>query len=129
MLFRSKEIEFANQNLYFDPSRFLLTLSYVPVYARFVNVSSDKPYFALTLKFSLNQVYEVLKELDGMELKTHKTQSGIFLGVLSEELLSSFSKLVELTQKSQKEADFLSPMIVKEILFYLLNDEATCLLD
>ena len=35
------------------------------------------------------------------------------------------SKLVELTTKSQKEADFLSPMIIKEILFYLLNDEGS----
>lgn len=118
----SKAVGFGDDMYGYNESKFLLASTHVPANVRIEQASEEKPYLALKITFSLEQIYEVLKELNDTQAKSKKKpDKGLFFDDMSMDLLNPISRLIKLLDTPQKNIDFLSPFIIKEILYVLLN--------
>ncbi|QKF66514.1 transcriptional regulator, AraC family [Arcobacter venerupis] len=118
----SKAVGFGDDMYGYNESKFLLASTHVPANVRIEEASEEKPYLALKITFSLEQIYEVLKELNDTQAKSKKKpDKGLFFDDMSMDLLNPISRLIKLLDTPQKNIDFLSPFIIKEILYVLLN--------
>jgi AraC-like DNA-binding protein len=118
----SKNIGFGEDMYKSNESRFLLASTHVPANVRIEEASNEKPYVSLKITFTLEQIYEVLKEVENSKIKLKsKPEKGLFFDDMSMDLLNPISRLIKLLDTPQKNIDFLSPFIIKEILYVLLN--------
>jgi AraC-like DNA-binding protein len=118
----SKAVGFGTNMYRYNESKFLLASTHVPANVRIEEASKEKPYIALKITFTLEQIYEVLKELnDNQSISKRKPEKGLFFDDMNIELLNPISRLIKLLDTPQKNIDFLSPFIIKEILYILLN--------
>jgi AraC-like DNA-binding protein len=118
----SKAVGFGDDMYGYNESKFLLASTHVPANVRIEEASEEKPYLSLKITFSLEQIYEVLKELNDTQAKSkRKPDKGLFFDDMSMDLLNPISRLIKLLDTPQKNIDFLSPFIIKEILYVLLN--------
>jgi AraC-like DNA-binding protein len=118
----SKAVGFGENMYKYDSSKFLLASTHVPANVRIQEASTEKPYFGLKITFTLEHIYEVLKELNESQIKIkRKPQKGLFFDDMNMDLLNPISRLIKLLDTPQKNIDFLSPFIIKEILYVLLN--------
>jgi len=119
----SKAVGFGENMYGYNSKKYLLVSTNIPANVRIEEASIEKPYVSLKISFSLEQIYEVLKELEDFENKA-KTQQGLFFGDLNVTLLNPILRLVKLLDTPQKNIDFLSPLIIKEILYILLSGDS-----
>lgn len=118
----SKAVGFGENLQSYNEDRYLLASTNVPANVKIEAASKDKPYVSLVIKFTLEQIYEVLKELDISDTKKkNKPDAGLFFDDMSFELLNPISRLVKLLDTPKKNIDFMYPLIIKEILYILLN--------
>lgn len=118
----SKAIGFGEDLYKSNESKFLLASTHVPANVRIEEASDEKPYVSLKITFSLEQIYEILKEVENSKIKLkNKPVKGLFFDDMSIDLLNPVSRLIKLLDTPQKNIDFLSPFIIKEILYVLLN--------
>lgn len=121
----SKAVGFGEDLYGYNAKKYLLVSTNIPANVRIEEASKEKPYVSLKISFSLEQIYEVLKELEDFDIKTKsKTQKGLFFGDLNLNLLNPISRLVKLLDTPQKNIEFISPLIIKEILYILLSGES-----
>lgn len=83
----------------------------------------EKPYVSIKLTFSMEDIFDVMKSMDlSKKPLSPKPERGICLGEISTKLLDPITRLIRLldTPESQR---FMAPMITKEILFILMNEE------
>ena len=119
-----KEINYGDDSYHYSPDRYFITCTNIPAKIKIKKASIAKPYVAIVLNFSLNDIYEVLKELDKKGIKSKKIQMPLCFNKLEDNLLDPLNRLVRLLEKPKKTIDFLYPLIIKEIIFILLeNDE------
>jgi AraC-like DNA-binding protein len=121
----SKAVGFGDNLQGYNESRYLLASTNVPANVRIEDASEEKPYVSLKISFTLEQIYEVLKELENDEIKMkNKPDAGLFFDDMSYDLLNPISRLIKLLETPKKNMDFMAPLIVKEILYVLLNGKS-----
>ncbi|WP_421715731.1 AraC family transcriptional regulator [Arcobacter arenosus] len=121
----SKAIDFGKEPLGYDTQKYLLSASNLFAKVKIENATKETPYVSLRIRFSLEEIYEVLKNLDTSRFNlSKKTEKGLFFDDLNERIYDPVVRLVKLLEKSDEEINFLSPMIIKEILFILIKDES-----
>ncbi len=121
----SKAVGFGEDMYGYNIEKYLLVSTNIPANVRIQEASKQKPYVSLKISFSLEQIYEVLKELEDFEIKSKtKAQKGLFFGDFDLNLLNPILRLVKLLDSPQKNIDFMAPLIIKEILYILLNTES-----
>lgn len=121
----SKAVGFGNDMYRYDASKFLLASTHLPANVRIQEASKENPYLGLKITFTLEQIYEVLKELNESQTKVkRKPDKGLFFDDMNMDLLNPVSRLIKLLDSPQKNIDFLSPFIIKEILYVLLNGKS-----
>lgn len=117
-----KAIGFADEMYSYDSTRYLLACTHIPVKVKINMASKDLPYIALMVKFSLEEIYEVLKQTTNNQIeKRRDIQKGFCLYKLDETLLEPIYRLVKLLDKNEKDIEFLSSLIKKEIIYTLLQ--------
>lgn len=121
----SKSVSLGEQVYEYNPFKYLLSSTHIPAKIKINEASTEIPFVSLKITFTLEQIYEVLKELefDGAN-KKNQPQKGIFFGEVNMELLNPISRLVKLLDTPQKNRDFMAPLIIKEILYILLNSDS-----
>ncbi|CUV66066.1 Transcriptional regulator, AraC family [Sulfurovum sp. enrichment culture clone C5] len=118
----SKAVGLGNNMYSYDPGKYLLVSTNIPANIKIEEASQELPYFSLTLTFELEQIYEVIKEIGWKDTSPKSNPDiGLYFDDMNEELISPISRLVKLLDTPQKNIDFLSPLIIKEILYVLLN--------
>ncbi|AFL68399.1 AraC family transcriptional regulator [Sulfurospirillum barnesii] len=121
----SKAVGFGHEMYHYRENEYLLASTHIPADVKIIEASTQKPYRGLTLTFSLEAIYEVLKRVHPIKLKCeHKSEKGLFFDTLHVKLYEPIARLVKLLERPQEEIDFLSPLIMKEILFTLINDKS-----
>lgn len=121
----SKAVGFGNQMYHYDPCEYLLASTYFPADIKILEASKETPYLSLTLKFTLEDIYEVLKNTNPEKLKFQKkSEKGLFFDALHVKLYEPIVRLVKLLDKPKEDMAFLSPFIIKEILYILVNDKS-----
>lgn len=121
----AKAVGFGNEMYTYDPSLYLLASTHIPSDIRILEASEALPYLSLTIKFTLEDIYEVLKNTHPEKLKCeHKSEKGLFFDALHVKLYEPILRLVKLLDAPKEDIDFLSPLIIKEILYILVNDKS-----
>lgn len=121
----SKAVGFGNQMYRYDSSQYLLASTHVPSDIKILEASKELPYISLTIKFTLEDIYEVLKNTHPDKLKfEHKSEKGLFFDTLHVKLYDPILRLVKLLNKPKEDINFLSPLIIKEILYLLVNEKS-----
>lgn len=121
----SKVVCFGNNVKEYNEGIYLLSSTNVPANIKIQEASKDKPYISICILFTLEQIYEVMKELNNNKLKNKsKPDAGLFFGDMSYELLNPVLRLVKLLDCEKSNRDFISNLIIKEILCVLLNQES-----
>lgn len=121
----SKSVSLGEQTYEYNPFKYLLSSTHIPAKIKINEASREIPFVSLKITFTLEQIYEVLKELEANEAnKKIQPQKGLFFGEVNIDLLNPISRLVKLLDTPQKNREFMAPLITKEILYILLNTDS-----
>lgn len=121
----SKAVGFGDNMYGYNEKEYLLASTHVPADIKILEASKEVPYLSLTLTFKLEDVYEVLKNTNPDKLKYSKTtEKGLFFNNMDLELYDSISRLIKTLQRPKDEIKYLSSLIIKEILYNLVNGES-----
>ncbi len=121
----SKAVGFGKQMYGYTTNEYLLASAHVPATVQITEASESLPYIGLTITFSLEDIYEVLKNAHPDKLKFQKkSDKGLFFDTMSTALYDPISRLIKLTEGTKEDIAFLSPLIIKEILYILVNEKS-----
>jgi len=120
----SKAVILGEDNYSYDPSRYLLASIHMPSRVRIMEASDQKPYISLKLTFTMEDIFEVMKEIDTKPRVTSPTspELGLCFGDMSVSIIDPLSRLVRLLD-TPNNIKFMSPMIIKEILYHVMTDK------
>jgi len=105
-----------------DPSKYLLVSVHVPTRVRIKEASKEKPYIAIKLTFTMEDIYEVMKEIKTpAPILNPSTEAGLCYGDLHR-LIDPLTRLVRVLDEPSN-LKFMSSMIIKEILYLIMTDE------
>lgn len=117
-----KEVEFGKRLQSYDPSMFLLASVHTPAKVRITQASEDKPYMGFTLTFSMEEIFDVLKDLDSTQQKQKTRRAGLYFGELEAPLLNAVLRLFKTLDKPN-DLNVLGPLFKKEILYWLMRGQ------
>lgn len=117
-----KEVHLAEQIYTYDASTYMISSVHLPLSGKIIEASQESPYLALKLTFSLDEIMEVVQESGDAFVQscTKKCDCALVMGKMDEALLDALIRLVSLL-KNQKMISTLSPLIIKEVLYRLLD--------
>ena len=119
----TKKVEFDKKIYNLSPENFLLISSHIPAKAKVDGASIEKPYISLQIKFTLEEIYEVLKNIDLEKEKSEKkTSKSILIENINYMLLNPISRLIKLSNNKES---FLTSLIIKEIIYILLTSSSS----
>ncbi|QDF29588.1 AraC family transcriptional regulator [Halarcobacter anaerophilus] len=121
----SKAVGFGNELYNYGPKEYLLSSTHVPAKVKVLEASKEKPFVSFRIKFELEDIYDVIKNIDTQKLALDsKSEKGLFFDEINEKLYDPILRLIKLLDKEQEEINYLSSLIIKEILFILINDKS-----
>lgn len=114
------------ENLYgYSPSQYLLSCTNIPANVKINQASKEVPFISMAISFTLEQIYEVIKETNSAKTQNKKRLENSFcFNTLDEDLLEPISRLVRLLDKPKEMVDFLYPLLIKEIIYILLQNNS-----
>ncbi len=117
-----KEVHLAEQIYTYDASTYMISSVHLPLSGKIIEASKEAPYLALKLTFSLDEMMEVVQESGDTFAQpcTKKCDCALVMGEMDEALLDALIRLVSLL-KNPKMISTLAPLIVKEVLYRLLD--------
>ncbi len=118
----SKEILLGDSLYRYDPARYLIATTALPIASRISEASKGRPYLGLVLRLDPTLVGSVLVEAGYPTLRGNTDVRAIDVSPLDEGLLDAVVRLVRLLD-SPREARFLAPLITREIVYRLLLGE------
>jgi AraC-like DNA-binding protein len=121
----SKAVGFGDELYNYGTKEYLLSSTHLPAKVRILEASLEKPYVSFRIKFALEDIYEVIKYIDSEKLALNaKSEKGLFFDEMNEKLYDAVFRLIRLLNSGNSEINYLYPMIIKEILFILINDKS-----
>lgn len=108
----------------YNPTHYILASIHIPTYVRMTKASPDKPFISLRLTFSIEDIFEVMKDMSHMpyKMQTKNTELGLYFGDINQPLLDSLVRLVRLSNEPHN-IKFLAPLIIKEILYRVMSEQ------
>lgn len=120
-----KAVGFGENLFGYSPSQYLLACTNIPANVKINQASKEVPFISLAISFSMEQIYEVLKEINSVKMQNKKRLEDSFcFNSLDEDLLEPISRLVRLLDKPQQTIDFMYPLLIKEIIYALLQNNS-----
>jgi AraC-like DNA-binding protein len=120
-----KAVGFGDELYNYGPREYLLSSTHLPAKVKVLEASRETPYVSFRIKFALEDIYEVIKHIDSEKLALNvKSEKGLFFDDMNEKLYDAVFRLIRLLNNDKSEINYLSPMIIKEILFVLINDKS-----
>lgn len=119
-----KEVDFGDQSFFYDATGYLLSCAHIPAQIRVLEASPQKPYMSITIKFTLKEIYDVLKHTHPRKAAPNTLiEKGLFFETMDMKLYEPLVRLIRLLDKPQEEMTFLSDLIIKEMLYTLVTHE------
>ncbi len=115
-----KRVEVGGKTFTYGSSHYLLASVALPVVARVVEASEQRPCLALSLKLQMPVVRELLGREDIVAAPPAGKGPAIAVGEVTVELLDSFCRLMRLLERPQ-DISFLHGLIEREIVFWVLQ--------
>ena len=121
----SKAVGFGDKMYAYNHNEYLLSSAHVPANVKITQASQIEPYMSLRIRFKIEDIYEVLKNTNPDKLLFQKkSEKGLFFDDLNLRLYEPISRLIKLLDKPNEDINYLSPFIIKEILYTLVNDKS-----
>jgi AraC-like DNA-binding protein len=120
----SKEIYLGDERFRYDPAHYLLSTLGVPASGRVIEASRERPYLGLLLSLDPSVVTSLMVE-SGVGVHSRGEGvgvTGVGVSPLDAGLLDATVRLVRLIDRP-REYRVLAPLIVREIVYRLLNGE------
>ncbi|MCA9944027.1 MAG: AraC family transcriptional regulator [Anaerolineales bacterium] len=114
----SKEFFLHDERYVYDPDNYLLVTAELPLVGQVLDASSEEPYLSLLLNLDPTLVGSIIAEVGDTARQNDKNVKAINVGSMDADLLDAVLRLIGLLDKPS-EAPFLSPMIIKEIIYRL----------
>lgn len=118
----AKEVGLGGELIPYDPDKYLLASVHIPARVRIKKASLEKPYIGLTITFTMEQIFDVLKDIPSKPKHIGTSKSGLYFGEMQQRLIEPVTRLVKLLE-SPEDIPILSPLIIKEVLYILMCDE------
>jgi len=120
----SKSLLLGDERYTYDASGYLLASIHMPTHVRIMEASPLQPYISLKLTFTMEDIFEVMKETEPkmMLATTNTLERGLCFGNDNTHLLDPITRLVRLLDTPQR-IKFMAPLIMKEILYTVMNDK------
>lgn len=116
-----KEVALGEEVYRFDDAHYIAAPIDLPVTSRIFSASREKPFLSLLIDFDALAVSEVAAQLDAERPKeTDNPLRAVFVGEASERMLEAAVRLAKQFE-TPEDAPVLAPLIIKEILYYLLT--------
>ncbi|MDP4098837.1 AraC family transcriptional regulator [Paenibacillus sp. P96] len=122
----AKTAMLANEIYRYDPSSYLVTSVELPIIGRIIEASPEIPYLCLKLSFDTDAILDIVKEADLPALNSAEVR-GITVKRTSSALLEALIRIMELLD-APKDIPVLAPLMVREILYRVLQGEQGALL-
>lgn len=118
----SKAVGFGDEMYSYSSEKYLIVSTNIPAKVRIETASKKEPYYSIIIKFSLEEIYNVIKEFnENLETNNSKIlQKSLCFNKLDDELLEPLVRFIKLSQKGEN-IDFLSNLILKEIIYILFK--------
>ncbi len=126
-----KSVDFGDKLYEYNPKEYLLASTHLPAKVKILEASQEQPYISLRIKFSLEEIYAVLKEKKEKRFPhTKNVEKGLFFDDMDMKLYSAIRRFVGLLGETKEEMEFMAKLIIKEILYILIsNEKSGCFLN
>lgn len=120
----SKALILGDENYSYDPEHYLLASIHMPSRVRIMEASNKEPYISLKLTFTMEDIFEVMKEIDTKARISNPTspELGLCFGDMNLSIIDPLTRLVRLLDTPHN-IKFMVPMIIKEILYHVITDK------
>jgi AraC-like DNA-binding protein len=120
----SKTLLLGDEHYSYDDSGYVLASIHMPTRVRIMDASKERPYVSIKLTFTMEDIFEVMKEMEPkmMLATTRSAQLGLCVGADNTRLLDPLTRLVRLLDEPSS-IKFMAPLIMKEILYTVMNDK------
>jgi AraC-like DNA-binding protein len=118
-----KRVTLGGMSFDYDSSHFLLTSVDLPVTSQVVEASREEPYLCMRLQLDIAIVREVLGREPEQAALAHTGKPAMTTAETTGELLDAFCRLLDL-QHAQRDIDFMSGLIKREIIYRILQSAA-----
>lgn len=115
-----KEIFLAEKCYEYGPADYLIASMNLPVVGQVIKASPEVPYVSLKLEFTQAQILDVMNESKLQINSKENAKRGLFVGQMESNLMDAILRLTRLLD-TPKDIPFLAPLIIKEILYKLLQ--------
>lgn len=113
-----KDVSLGDETLTYSPGEYIVGTVDLPVTGEVTIASPKKPYLCIMLELDPVVVFDVLKEQS--HPKSSSAKRGIFVGQLESSMENAFVRLLNCL-KNPSDVPILSPMIIREIIYRLMN--------
>ncbi|SEO65111.1 transcriptional regulator, AraC family [Amphibacillus marinus] len=117
-----KEVSLANETYIYDANSYLVASLHLPITGQIIEATRDKPYLALQMDFTTEQIITILKKMPTPPDRVKLTHRGLHVSQVNEALLAAATRLVQLL-KTPKDISVLAPLISQEILYHVLQSD------
>ncbi|MBN2983796.1 AraC family transcriptional regulator [Cohnella algarum] len=118
----AKTAALADEAYRYDPSTYLVTSVELPIFGNIVEASPEIPYLSLKLSFDADVILDIVKEMNRPDHVSPEIGRGITVSRTSPELLEAIVRLLRLLD-APEDVPVLSPLVVREILYRVLQGE------
>jgi AraC-like DNA-binding protein len=118
----SKRVMLAEEVYRYDPARYLVISVDLPVVGQVLEASRARPYLCFRLDLDPGEIGALLVEAGLPAPRGEHADRGLFLGRTSLPLIDAVLRLVRLLE-APRDIPILAPMVIREILYRLLQSE------
>lgn len=119
----AKSVTLQKEQYRYDASSYLLVSVHLPTKGQIVEASQEKPYLCVKMTFGADDIWQLLQDLGSRDEGVNReSRRGLAVGRLQFELADAVLRLVRLLDRPA-DIPVLAPMIRREILYRLLQDE------
>ena len=117
-----KLVLLCGERYHYGPSQYLAISVDLPISGQVVQASPECPHLCLLLDLQPEQIFDILKESDPAWRKRVDSRRGLVVSNSNAGLLDAAIRLVRLLETPQ-DIPVLAPLIIREILYKILQDE------
>ncbi|KYG28221.1 AraC family transcriptional regulator [Alkalihalobacillus trypoxylicola] len=118
----SKIVMLSEECYRYDSSSYLAASVHLPVSGQIVEALPEKPYLCVQISFSAAQILDIIKDSDHMWASRRESKRGILVNKTNLPLYEAIVRLIRLLE-TPKDITVLSPLIIREILYRILQDD------
>lgn len=120
---QGKKIVMLAQDSYtYDSAHYLVVSLSLPISGEIIQASPESPYLCLRLDFDSKQIFDIINESDQSHKVNGDFQQGLYVSKMNTFLIDAVLRLVRLLD-TPKDITILAPLVIREILYRILQDE------